>query len=418
MSGADFFEQEIKGRIEEYVMRPSEELWAKIESTLPGYEKRQFLFKKYLLLFPLLVLSFSFAKEKCIWSKNLLINKSRTSDYIQANSTNKIFKSELAILNVSEFTGNNNHLLLQKKKASFDIETSSHHLLTATTGHIPVRPLLNPTGFSLLTAPLFTLNANGSSQHKISKTNLDQIYPQKHELKQSTNKKKKALLVYFSPSISDRSFVRKKDFSYATMSANGYNKRILHDPALGWEAGLSYLRTIKPGLQIRSGIQLNYSCYTITASQGAPELTSLSQNGIRRIQRISNLENRDGFKNQKYPNSSYQVSIPVGLMIQISKKTKSNVVMGVTVQPAYQVLASAYLLSSNYRNYVEAPDMLRKFNVFSGAELLYSYKAGNYRIIAGPQIRYQLLSGHKKDYIFRENLIDYGLKLGIIKDLP
>jgi hypothetical protein len=418
MSGADFFEQELRGRIEEYVMRPSEELWAKIESTLPGYEKRQFLFKKYILLFPLLVLSISFAKEKCIWSKNMFIKIFGVSNYTQAISTNKIFKSEHAKINEPEFAGNHNHLPLREKKNSFNNESSIHHLLTATTGLIPVRQVLNPGSFSLPTTPLFRLYANGSNQHKPTRPNPDHLDLHIPELKQSTNKKKKALFVYFSPSISDRSFVRKKDFSYANMSANGYNRRIIYDPALGWEAGLSYLRTIKPGMQIRSGIQFNYSCYTITASQGAPELSSLTQNGIRRIQRISNLENRDGFKNQKYPNIRYQVSIPVGLMIQLYKKAKSNLIMGVSVQPAYQVHASAYLLSSNYRNYVEAPDMLRKFNVFSGTELLYSYKAGNYQIIAGPQIRYQLLSGHKKEYIFRENLVDYGLKLGIIKDLP
>jgi len=105
-------------------------------------------------------------------------------------------------------------------------------------------------------------------------------------------------------------------------------------------------------------------------------------------------------------------------LVKLNKGAKRNVVAGLTIQPSYLLHASAYLLSTDYRNYVEAPDMLRRLNIHSAAELLYSQKIGHYRVFAGPQIRYQVLSGHIKEYPFREHVIEYGIKMGITREMP
>ena len=423
MPGSDFFEQELRERIQEYIMRPSGELWEKIEASLPVKDRRSKFFKKYVLLLPFLILSISFSKNNHIVGSLPLIK-------IQLPSNNKVFvKSKLDIsINHSSNQILGPHFfnairedasfLLQKSNTTTNI--SSFYLQPDISNQYQRNQSITfytkkPT---TLPAPSFTLKP--ISINYLYNKNIFSEYIQKEQsgLEESKLKKRKALFVYFSPTISDRSFSPKNKFSYTNYGLNNNGNQIAHKPAFGWEAGLAFLKQIKPGVQIRSGIQFNYSCYTISASQGAPEFTSLSSNGISVSRRISNLENRNGFKNQKYPNSSYQISAPIGMMIRLNKNPKSNLNIGMSVQPSYTVHASAYLLSADYRNYVEAPDMLRRFNIYSGAELVYSKKIGQYYMIAGPQLRYQLLSGHKKEYSFRENLIDYGFKLGIVRDLP
>jgi hypothetical protein len=46
-------------------------------------------------------------------------------------------------------------------------------------------------------------------------------------------------------------------------------------------------------------------------------------------------------------------------------------------------------------------------------ETFVSYKSGNVRWQIGPQVRYQLRSSFDKRYPFKENLFDFGLKVGI-----
>jgi hypothetical protein len=419
MPGSDLFEQELRERIQAYIMRPSGELWEKIEASLPIKERRKIFLKKYVLLLPFLMLSISLSKNNHI-ADSISVSKKQEAFFKHIAQTKADLRINPITNNISGYhflnqRADNISSLLPKSNPNYQytlfafqngISTYDQSLLSSMK--VPFKWI----GTSINLNPISTHQKNNNS------VTSEQIEKEQASLSKSKLKKGKAFLVYFSAAISDRSFNPKNKFSFANYGFNENGNQIAHAPALGWEAGLAFLKQIKPGLHLRSGIQFNYSRYTITASQGAPEFASLSLNNMSVSQRISNLENRNGFKNQKYPNSSYQISVPVGLMIRLNKNHKSNLNIGISVQPSYTVHASAFLLSSDYRNYVEAPDMLRRFNIYSGAELVYSKKIGQYRLLAGPQLRYQLLSRHKKEYSFRENLIDYGFKLGIARDLP
>jgi hypothetical protein len=420
MPGSDFFEQELRERIQAYIMRPSGELWEKIEASLPVQERNKIFLKRYILLLPFLILSISLSKNNHTAGSLLLINEQISSkNKVLLKSTIRNTHSSNQIFGSYFFNGIKTDIspLLTKSNTittpssfSFKIDISTHIQRDLSFAFITKTP-------SILDTTSITPSSYDINQYNNNTTSAE-IDKEQTSFSQPNSKKKKALFIYFSPTISDRSFNPKNKLSYANYGFNRNANQVANIPAYGWEAGVAFLKHIKPSIRIRSGIQFNYSCYNITASQGAPELATLSLNGIPALQRISNLENRNGFINQKYPNSSYQISVPVGMMIRLNKNPKSNLNIGVSVQPSYTVHASAYLLTTDYRNYVEASDMLRRFNIYSGAELVYSKKIGQFHVLAGPQLRYQLLSGHKKEYSFKENQIDYGFKLGIVRDLP
>jgi hypothetical protein len=73
----------------------------------------------------------------------------------------------------------------------------------------------------------------------------------------------------------------------------------------------------------------------------------------------------------------------------------------------------AYLLSTDYKNYSEVPWLIRRWNVNTNLETFVKYSTGQLNWQVGPQVRYQLLSSFIKEYPVKENLFDFGLKVGI-----
>jgi hypothetical protein len=46
-----------------------------------------------------------------------------------------------------------------------------------------------------------------------------------------------------------------------------------------------------------------------------------------------------------------------------------------------------------------------------------NFNSGGFKWSIGPQYRYQLMSSFKNKYPIRENLMDFGIKLGVIKTI-
>jgi hypothetical protein len=76
---------------------------------------------------------------------------------------------------------------------------------------------------------------------------------------------------------------------------------------------------------------------------------------------------------------------------------------------------NAYLLSTNFKNYSENPEMVRSFNINSNIEAFLSFKAGYFKWQIGPQLRYQPYSTFIPQYPIKEHLMDYGIKIGLSK---
>jgi hypothetical protein len=83
------------------------------------------------------------------------------------------------------------------------------------------------------------------------------------------------------------------------------------------------------------------------------------------------------------------------------------------VQPTYLLGDKAYLISSDYRNYIEEPNLVRRWNVNTSLETFVAYSTGRLNWQVGPQVRYQILSSYLKKYPVKEHLFDFGFKIGI-----
>ncbi|HMP86774.1 MAG TPA: hypothetical protein PKE63_05815, partial [Lacibacter sp.] len=156
---------------------------------------------------------------------------------------------------------------------------------------------------------------------------------------------------------------------------------------------------------------------TVTASQSFPEVSTVTLTTFARMQRVSTLRNTEGGRLRQLANETFQLSVPVGLEYRLAGNRRFSWNLAGTLQPTYMVAATGYLVTNDYRNYIKAPDLLRRTNLNSALETFVRFNAGRFDIQAGPQLRYQLFSNSKGMYPIQEHLVDYGFKLGIIKTL-
>lgn len=88
-----------------------------------------------------------------------------------------------------------------------------------------------------------------------------------------------------------------------------------------------------------------------------------------------------------------------------------------SVQPTFTLNKKVYLLSTDLKHYADGGSFLRKWNVNTGVGINLTYKTRGATIQLGPQIRYQHLPTYSNLYPIKEYLLDYGLRLGITKQL-
>jgi cytoskeletal protein RodZ len=229
-------------------------------------------------------------------------------------------------------------------------------------------------------------------------------------------KPRKELQFYITPSASYRVLYVDNKLSIGNLRLNPESV-VSHQVATGWEAGVALLTPLSNRLRFKSGLQANYTRYKVNASQSVPEITTVTLTSFARIQRLSTLRNSNGAFPRNLENKTLQISIPIGLEYRMLGTNKLSFNLAATLQPSYTINATGYMVTTDYRNYIKAPDLLRRLNVNSGLETFVRFKTGSIDIQAGPQLRYQLFSNTEGKYPIQEHLIDYGFKLGIIKSL-
>jgi hypothetical protein len=109
------------------------------------------------------------------------------------------------------------------------------------------------------------------------------------------------------------------------------------------------------------------------------------------------------------------ISMPIGLDYKLFGNKMLNFSIASTIQPTYVLNSSAYLISTNLRNYAKAPNLNRRWNINTGMEANVNFQKGSYRWSVGPQFRYQLLHSFTDRYPIKENLYDIGVRVGIMK---
>jgi hypothetical protein len=213
------------------------------------------------------------------------------------------------------------------------------------------------------------------------------------------------LQLHFTPTI-----------SYRNLSDNHIDHVVTHKPYFGFELGLTSKYTLNRSVKLRGGLQFNVNRYGIKTNRASTELATIrlsSNNGMDSVNTITNYNNFEGYEADWLQNFYFQVSAPVGIELRLRGDEKMHLGIASTIQPTYLIGDRAYLISSDYKNYAEVPRLIRRWNLNTSLETFVAYSTGKLKWQVGPQVRYQLLSSFDKTYPVKENLFDFGLKVGI-----
>jgi hypothetical protein len=235
--------------------------------------------------------------------------------------------------------------------------------------------------------------------------------------------KKLSFQYYFTPTISYRKLSENKSYLRSVSSSNNsaiyknINNAVTHKPDVGIELGVAARYAVGKKIKIRGGLQFNTSRYDIKAFRYAAEITTIALNtgnyAADSVNTISSYRNFNGYRSDWLHNFYFQISAPIGIEMKLAGDDKIQFGIGSTIQPTYILGDRAYLLSSNYKNYAEVPWLMRRWNMNASLEAFVSYSTGKMNWQVGPQIRYQLQSSFIKEYPVKENLFDFGLKIGV-----
>lgn len=242
-------------------------------------------------------------------------------------------------------------------------------------------------------------------------------------------KGKLSMQVYFTPSVVYRNLENRAGKNASSLintpvSNSDISSFVNHTPSFGLETGTSLVYDLFKKVQIKAGLQLNYTRYNVHAFNNYhPSLTSLTMNNESGLSyaayRSSDYSNFYGVDAVKLHSQTYQLSIPVGVNLKLASiDNRIDWYAGATVQPSFIFGGKSFLLSSDTRSYVPTTEFMNHFNVNTGLETFLSIKTKTgYTWNIGPQFRRQVFSTNGKVYSIQEKLVSYGIKLGISKKL-
>jgi hypothetical protein len=234
----------------------------------------------------------------------------------------------------------------------------------------------------------------------------------------------------FTPTISYRKLSENKDYMRSAAAQNNtaysplynINSAVTHKPDMGVELGLTAKYALNATFRVKAGLQFNVNRYDIKAFDYPIEVATIALDGggsrVDSLHTISTYRNFNGNNPSWLQNLYFQVSMPVGVEAKIVGDDKVEFGIAGTIQPTYVLGDRAYLLTTDYKNYAEVPWLIRHWNVNTAFETFVSYSTGKLKWQVGPQVRYQLLSSFVKKYPVKENLFDFGLKVGISLNTP
>lgn len=236
-----------------------------------------------------------------------------------------------------------------------------------------------------------------------------------------------ALQFYATPSVSYRHLIDDKrkvldqgSGPYALFITQEVNAFVRQKPKLGLEAGAAVLYSLSDNFRIKTGLQLNYRQFGISAYNTITEPARIDLDngyGIRSMVQLTNISNQSGYREVELNNHFLQLALPIGFDLKIAEAKKVAFFVAASGQLTYQLKSNSYLISADFKNFIKNTDLDRKVNFNTAVEAFVTFKTGDIMWQAGPQIRYQLLPGSKSSYPIREHLMDYGMKVGITKTL-
>jgi hypothetical protein len=229
----------------------------------------------------------------------------------------------------------------------------------------------------------------------------------------------------FTPTISyrklsaNRSFLRSANAQSSTASyapLYDINSAVTHKPDMGLEFGVAAKYALASNFRVRAGLQFNINRYDIKAFNYPFEVAKIALrngSGMDSVYTLTTHRNFSGYRSDWLQNYYFEISMPIGVEVKLVGDDKVQLGIAGTIQPTYVLGERAYLLSTDYKNYAEVPWLIRRWNASTSFETYVAYSTGKMKWQVGPQVRYQLLSSFVDKYPVKENLFDFGLKVGI-----
>ena len=437
----DAFEEFILDEVNEHKMYPSSRVWTNIRTEVHGNKSWPALTIIALTVLVALTVSTFIATQK---SAPVVLTSNRLKPKNTSQSLEKPFTTYQSS---AQMIASKPAIKTQVTKASptmpsrvMDVEPTTR-LSTSNRGNeIHINNTLDETESLTETKSESIEAANiATSIDPLNKINNTSLLPalihaqvnHNFELATSTNqvqkKKKYSVQFYATPSASFRVLNDQKvkeliqpsliaiPINSPVVQTTTFNQAVRHRPDIGLELGFTFNYPVTKKLQFKTGLQLNIRQYQIdTYETGANAATLALVNGgrVQNISVMSSYNNNVGFRAAQLNNKVYQLALPIGLDYQLLRFKKFGIHTQATIQPTYNVNKNVYLLSADYANYAAGNDYVRKWNMNTSVGIQFSYQKGNTIWQLGPQIRYQALPTYNNPYPIKENLIDYGFRIG------
>jgi hypothetical protein len=423
------FEQFLRQNADDFRIHPSQKVWDGISENL-AKRKRRFYFGLLTLLISSSVIGYTVL--------DFSFNKMATGTTpVTAPVINNTTASKQSIEPASKKPYISLGVLASVTKASKTKTVAANDLIAANNSLMGETPVNNSFSNSMATQKetrtvdlLSTSSSNflgGLSANKnlFDLNSLPSIYSEEI-IKPRRKASKFEMMFFFTPTVSYRNLSENKSYlrsasligvPYNYAALYDVNNAVTHRPNIGLELGATTKYALTKNVKLRAGLQFNINRYDIKAFKYTPERATIAlNNGSSRLQTVttsSSYRNFNGGETDWLQNFYLQLSTPIGAEVKLHGSDKMYIGVASTVQPTYVLGDRAYLITADYKNYAQVPWLIRRWNVNTNLETFVAYSTGKLKWQVGPQVRYQLLSSFVNEYPVKENLFDFGLKVGI-----
>ncbi|MGN6165665.1 MAG: hypothetical protein ACTHOF_14100 [Flavisolibacter sp.] len=425
------FEDFLRQSADDLRMRPSKKVWKGVSSHLNQRRRRLgFAIGAFLLA----ISTFAYLRVENSSSQFAeTISADKAKGTLRPAEANSIQNNNQSI---DEKSTTSNFLSNNTLKSRVDNSVSSQLSLSSSIESTIADENISLTGTDEFVPTIVDSYFDDSSKEDIEQNQADNnkspLYPLSIEsvvnsYKPSLQKKKLSFQFYFTPTTSYRKLSENKSFlrsqspsnpNYAPALIFDVNNVVTHRPDLGFELGMAAKYPITQKMKLTGGLQFNVNRYNIKAYNAVTSVATIMFNARRNnrvdsLNTVTSYSNRSGYKTDWLQNYYIQISAPVGVEFKVVGNDKVQFGVGTTIQPTYVLGDRAYLISTDYKSYAEVPQLVRRWNVNTALNTFVGYSTGKLSWQVGPQVRYQLLSSFIDKYPVKENLFDFGLKVGI-----
>lgn len=450
------FEQYVKQNADQYRMFPSDKVWKGVNDALHTRRKWYGFWLGFLLLVTggavtwVMTTYPSSKKENSITQNSNPIftpsAKKTSTGQIQGDIQNLLpFNKEIGIVKNSFIIEGNNSVALPETKQeniteeTFDLSPVSQQYHVTETEIFPeitdsrirtnssilnnlpaLKPALIEKAPFADPSPVMT-NTSETANDQNEIYSLLTIESVTNAYRYKNPPKKISWQLFITPTVSYRKLSvnntldNAASFNYPFASLTDVNNAVTHKPDLGLQIGVSGRYPIAKNLKVRAGMQFNINRYDIKAYAFNGEVATIDLNdgNSSSISTWTYYRNYAGYKSNWLKNYYFSVSAPIGVELKLLGNNKTNLGIAGTLQPTYILKDRAYLISTDYKNYAEVPRLVRHVNLNTSFETFVNYTSGKTKWQIGPQVRYQILSSFQNKYPVKENLFDFGVKLGV-----